>query len=133
VVKATHVQKGCGASKEQLSHPEAGTEVGAFLVMGGFQGPNPFREPLHKGSVLGHSPKEGLAKVDVTLHKTGKNPVSTGIHTVRALHFQTRSYFNDCSVSNTQIGVRWGHIIGTGEKQTALEKQMHAHRPNKSG
>jgi len=132
VVQASHVHKGRGSPKEKLHCADSCAQESRFRRVRCFEWPNSFAKPREQGPVLGHPAKERLAEVNMRLNKSRKNPFSVGIHNLCAVWLKPRPNFNNFPTSHTQVSSLYSHLIATRQKKATLEKQMHAHRPNKS-
>ncbi|MNP67750.1 hypothetical protein D3C76_1636150 [compost metagenome] len=71
MVDRLHINNRRRAAGDQLPDPEHGGIIQRFLIVGGFQRPDPFAQPVHQLQVIAFAAEQRLAEMNMCLYKAG--------------------------------------------------------------
>jgi hypothetical protein len=94
--------------------------------MGGLQGPDSLLEPIDQRQIISSAPKQGLAKVDVSLYETRQHGTTPGIDDLIGNRLAAARRDN-ATVANVQITAEDRAMRVHGQKNSALDKNRISH------
>src|SRR5690606_13703192 len=92
VVHGAHVEDRGGAAEHKFGQANAGADAEFLECERGFVGPDALFEPVDQHHVVGVVAHQGLAEVNVRLHKSGNDDVSGGVDLARACGLLFRNF-----------------------------------------